>query len=330
MEYIDTALRKIMNQYDEDRTIARVMREERVNDVHTKHPEIKEIELEINRLGVENFGRIIKNPEKSSEYNREFEIKLAELNDRKKELLIENNIPLDYDEVKYKCEKCLDTGYEDTKKCSCFVQKLIDLRYDLSNMKDILHDFSEFSFDYYTDKFDESVAMTEKENIKIIYDKAIDFCENADSKNLLYYGGCGLGKTFLCSCIAKKLMDSGKSVVYTSATSLFSDYEDYKFGKKDYREFSERMEMIKDADMLIIDDLGTEVQSKFTVQLLNEIINDRISLGKKIIISTNLNMKGIVSNYTERVASRIYESFEILHFVGTDIRVQKLMNKGEK
>lgn len=330
MEYIDTALRKIMNQYDEDRTIARVMREERVKDVHAKHPEIKEIELEINRLGVENFGRIIKNPEKSSEYNREFEIKLAELNDRKKELLIENNIPLDYDEIKYKCEKCLDTGYEDTKKCSCFVQKLIDLRYDLSNMKDILHDFSEFSFDYYTDKFDESVAMTEKENIKIIYDKAIDFCENADSKNLLYYGGCGLGKTFLCSCIAKKLMDSGKSVVYTSATSLFSDYEDYKFGKKDYREFSERMEMIKDADMLIIDDLGTEVQSKFTVQLLNEIINDRISLGKKIIISTNLNMKGIVSNYTERVASRIYESFEILHFVGTDIRVQKLMNKGEK
>lgn len=330
MEYIDTALRKIMNQYDEDRTIARVMREERVKDVHTKHPEIKEIELEINSLGVENFGRIIKNPEKSSEYNREFEIKLAELNDRKKELLIENNIPLDYDEVKYKCEKCLDTGYEDTKKCSCFVQKLIDLRYDLSNMKDILHDFSEFSFDYYTDKFDESVAMTEKENIKIIYDKAIDFCENGDSKNLLYYGGCGLGKTFLCSCIAKKLMDSGKSVVYTSATSLFSDYEDYKFGKKDYREFSERMEMIKDADMLIIDDLGTEVQSKFTVQLLNEIINDRISLGKKIIISTNLNMKGIVSNYTERVASRIYESFEILHFVGTDIRVQKLMNKGEK
>ncbi len=330
MEYIDAALRKIMNQYDEDRTVARVMREERVRKVHSQFPEIKEIELEINRLGVENFGKIIKNPEKSNEFNDAFEKKLALLNEKKKKILTENNIPLNYDEVQYKCEKCLDTGYEDTKKCSCFVQKLIDLRYDLSNMKEILHDFSEFSFDYYENKLDESIGMTEKDNIKLIYKKALDFCENEDAKNMLYYGGCGLGKTFLCSCIAKKMMDSGKSVVYTSATSLFSEYEDYKFGKKDADIFAERMEMIKDADMLIIDDLGTEVQSQFSVQLLNEIINDRLARGKKIIISTNLNMKGIVSKYTERVASRIYESFEILHFVGTDIRVQKLVNKGEK
>jgi len=125
MGYLDTALTKIMNEYDHDRTVARLEREKRVEEVHKKLPEIMEIDKEINRLGVENFGNIIKNPEKSKEINESFEKNLKELNDKKRKLLEENNIPLDYNEVKYKCEKCLDTGYEDTKKCSCFIQHKI-------------------------------------------------------------------------------------------------------------------------------------------------------------------------------------------------------------
>ncbi len=327
MEYMDLALRKIMNQYDEDRTHARAAREERVHKVHTEFPEVLKIEEEINRLGMDNFGRILKNPEKAAEFNAEFEEKLSVLKEKKRKFLEEKGIPEDYDEVKYKCEKCLDTGYEDTKKCSCFIQKMIELRYNMSDMKEILHDFSEFSFDYYSDTFNEALGMTELENIKEIYKKAQAFCENEDAKNILYYGGCGLGKTFLSSCIAKKMMDNGKSVIYTSAASLFSDYEDYKFGKKDASEFAAKMEMIKSADLLIIDDLGTEVVSQYSVQLLNEIINERCALSKKIIISTNLNMKGIVSKYTERIASRIYESFEIFRFEGKDIRVEMLRRK---
>ncbi|MBO5060033.1 MAG: ATP-binding protein [Clostridia bacterium] len=329
MQYMDAALRKIMHEYDEERTAARARREETVEKVHRELPQIKEIEDEINRLGMENFGKIIKNPEKSREYNEEFEKKLAALNAKKAEILSKNGVPLDYNEVKYKCEKCLDTGYEDTKKCSCFIQKIINLRYDMSNMKEILHDFDEFSFDYYSDKYIESLDMTEKENIKIIFEKAKDFCVNDEAKSLFFYGGCGFGKTFLSSCIAKKMMDDGKIVIYTSASSLFSDYEDYKFGKKPSEEFVLKREMMKEAELLIIDDLGTEVISAFSVQLLNEILTERIALKKKIIISTNMNMKGISAKYSDRIASRIYEAFEILHFVGTDIRVQKLINKSE-
>ncbi len=327
MQYMDTALKKIMREYDEERTAARARRDAEVERVHKEFPQIKEIEDNINRLGMENFGKIIKNPSKSAEYNAEFEKNLAELNEKKNKILEENSIPKDYNEVKYKCEKCLDTGYEDTKKCSCFIQKIINLRYDMSNMKDILHDFEEFSFDYYSDKYIESLDMTEKENIKIIYNKAVDFCTDSEAKNMFFYGGCGFGKTFLSSCVAKRMMDVGKSVIYTSASGLFSDYEDYKFGKKPSDEFADKRDMIKDADLLIIDDLGTEVLSAFSVQLLNEILNERISLKKKIIISTNMNMKGISSRYSDRIASRIYEAFEILHFVGSDIRVQKLIKK---
>ena len=325
MQVKESAIRRIMNEYDELRTANRNNRDILVEKVHNEFPEIKKIEDEINRLGIENFGNIIKNPENAKEINAEFDKKIKALNEKKTELLKKNGIPEDFEEVKYNCEKCLDTGFEDTKKCSCFTQKLINLRYDLSNMKGMLHDFSEFSFDYYSDKPVEGLGITEKENIQIIYNKAVDFCKNENAKNMFFYGGCGFGKTFLSSCIAKKMMDEGKTVVYTSASGLFSDYEDYKFGKKENDNFEDMRELMKECDLLILDDLGCEVQSALVIQLLNEIINERIISKKKMIISTNMNMKGMAARYTDRITSRIYEAFEILHFAGTDIRVQKLL-----
>lgn len=327
MQSHDAAIRKIMFEYEEARSNARKDRDLRVEKVHSEFPEIKNIEEEINRLGLENFGRILKNPEMSEEYNKEFKEKLEELEEQKKKIIKEKGIDEEYSEIKYTCEKCLDTGFIDTKKCSCFTQKLINMRYDLSNMKGMLHDFSEFSFDYYTDKMVESLGMTEKENMQGIYDIAVDFCKNENARNLFFYGGCGFGKTFLSSCVAKKMMDNGKTVIYTSAIGLFSDYEDYKFGKKENDDFETKREVIKEADLLIIDDLGCEVTTAYAIQLLNEIMNERVLSKKKMIISTNMNMKGIASRYTDRVASRIYECFDILHFVGTDIRVQKLLSE---
>lgn len=325
MQHYESLVRKIMNEYDEARTYAHHSLEERINKVHTDFPKLKEIEDEINRLGIENFGKIIKNPDRAKEFNEEFDLNVKNLKNKKAELLKEYCVDADYDQIKYTCEKCFDTGYCDTEKCSCFVQKLINVRYDLSNMKDILHDFSEFSFDYYSDEIVEGLGITEKENIKEIYNKAVDFCENDKAKNLFFYGGCGFGKTFLSSCIAKKMMDNGKTVIYTSASGLFSAYEDYKFGKKENDDFPVMREIMRDSDLLIIDDLGCEVISALSCQLLNEILNERVMMKKKIIISTNMNMKGITSKYTDRVASRIYEAFDILHFAGRDIRIQKLI-----
>ena len=147
--------------------------------------------------------------------------------------------------------------------------------------------------------------------------------------NIIIAGDGKLGNT-----ISKHLTAEGHdiTVIDSSKQALESSIEQYDimsvYGNCATKEVLVQAG-IKEADLLIIDDLGTEVQSSFSVQLLNEIINERIALGKKIIISTNLTMKGILEKYTDRVASRIYESFEILHFVGNDIRVQKLMNKGE-
>jgi len=322
------ALRKIFNQYDENRMRARVERDKRVEKINNNYPKLKEIDSEITKLGLENFKNILNNPEKSAEYNLSFEENLKNLKKKKEKYLIENNIPKDFDEVKYTCEKCLDTGYIDNEKCPCLIQKIIDVHYEMSNMKSMLHDFSEFSFDYYTDKKIEKLGITERENIEDIYNKSLNFCENVNSKNLLFYGGCGLGKTFLSSCIAKKMLDSGKSVVYETSVSLFSDYEDYKFGKRNDN-FDETMEILYNADLLIIDDLGTEVSNPISSQFFLDIINKRAALSKKVIISTNLTMEGIRKKYTDRLFSRLYESFEILNFVGNDVRIQKLINGGK-
>ncbi len=325
MQYYDNALRRIMDKYDEERAYARISREKRVEKINSDFPELKQIDDEINNLGLRNIKNILENALKSDEFNADFEKKLNELKEKKAKIIKENNIDPDYDEVKYNCEKCFDTGYIDTEKCPCFIQKLIEIHYNMSNMSEMLHDFSEFSLNYYGDNKIEKLGISEKENMKIILEKAKAFCENENSKSLFFYGGCGFGKTFLSSCVAKKMLDTGKTVIYTSAVNLFSEYEDYKYGKGDLDAFREKHEMIKTADLLIIDDLGAEAKSAISIQLLNEIMAERLPKNKRMIISTNLTMKGISADYTDRVASRIYESFEILHFVGKDIRIQKLL-----
>ena len=323
MNFEEGALNKIFDEYDERRVHARMERDKRVAEVNSKFPKVSEIESKITELGIENFKNILDNPSKSEEYNAAFEKKLAELEKEKKAFLSENGIPEDFDEVKYHCEKCLDTGYIDKEKCPCLIQKIIELHYEMSNMKNMLHDFSEFSFDYYSDKYIDKLGMTEKENMQDIFNKAKAFCEDDEYKNLLFYGGCGLGKTFLSSCIAKRMLENGKSVIYQTATSIFSDYEDYKFGRKE-GSFDEIYELMQEADLLIIDDLGTEVTNPVSVQFLFDIVNKRTVLSKKMIISTNLTMDGILKKYTDRLFSRLCESFEILNFAGEDIRIQKL------
>lgn len=327
MSYSDDAINKIMREYDYDRTIARSERDKRVQSVHEKFPEIAQIEREINSAGLENMGNIIRNPEKSRQLNEEFEKKLASLKKRREQLLLENNVPADYDEVKYKCEKCLDTGYIDTKKCPCFINKIIKIHHKMSNMENNLHDFSEFSFDYYSDRIIPSLNISEKENMRQIYDTAVKFCEKDDVKSMLFYGGCGVGKTFLSSCVAKRMMDEGKTVVYVTAVNLFSEYEDYKFGRRKDLDFEKTMEMIGDADLLIIDDMGVEVPTPLSKQFLFDIVDKRIGLKKKMIISTNMTIKGLIKLYTERIESRLFESFNILRFEAEDIRKTKLKEK---
>ena len=325
----ERVINKIMDEYEELRMNAANDRKRRIEEVNKNFPRIGEIDKEIFRRGLDNTNNILKNPEKKDEFNADFKENLERLNAEKKKIMQENNISDDYDKYKYVCENCHDTGYDDNgKKCQCFKQKLINEAYSMSNMAEIIktQNFDTFSIDYYSRQPYEN-GISPYENMTKIYNNCKRFCENFENetKGLVFYGTTGLGKTFLSSAIAKDIMDRGKTVVYVRATKLFTIYEDYKFGRNTDRSV---IENIYNADLLIIDDLGTEPFNKNNISFLFDIVNERIAKNKKIIINTNLQINEITKMYSMRFTSRLYEYFMLYKFYGEDIRIQKLKNGG--
>ena len=170
-----------------------------------------------------------------------------------------------------------------------------------------------------------SRALAEK-----AYFECMNFIRNFDTahENLLLFGTTGIGKTFLSHCIAREIMQSVHSVLYLTASELFDSLLDKTLNKTDDSQLL--YEQIQTCDLLIIDDLGTERNTDFVVSQLFVCLNDRILNNRSTIISTNLTLEKIKSNYTERTFSRISNHYKILRLAGDDIRIQKkLMNREE-
>lgn len=317
-------LDKVFSDYEKSRTTARNNRDHRVEKIEKEYPELAEIDMQITKLGLENMKNVIDDPKKSDEYNENFKNQLKKLNKKKQKILNENEIPADYNEIKYNCKKCNDTGYtSDGKKCSCFIQKVINEEYKNSNIEELLEkeNFQTFSFKYYSDKKDKN-GLSPLENMHCIYKIARSFCENfnKEKKGLIFTGKPGLGKTFLSSCIAKELIDNGKSVIYITAECLFETYSDYKFGKNTDESSIRKM---RNCDLLIIDDFGAQMTNSMGEAFLQDMLNERLLYERKVIINTNLTIKEIAKLYGNRLGSRIYEYFIVSTFIGDDIRIKK-------
>jgi DNA replication protein DnaC len=150
-------------------------------------------------------------------------------------------------------------------------------------------------------------------------------------ENLLIYGNTGVGKTFLSNCIAKELLDAGHTVIYLTSFQLFEILEKYKFNTaENYEEIRNRFEYILDCDLLIIDDIGTELNNTFITSQLYQCINERHLKQKSTIISTNLSFDQLKNNYSERIFSRISSHYKLLKIIGDDIRLQKLLGNSPK
>lgn len=224
------------------------------------------------------------------------------------------------------CPDCRDTGYVNGRRCHCFEQAAINLVYTQSNLKEILEreNFSTFSFDYYSaDDINPATGRSSLETAKDAVAKCHDFIDHFDStfSNLYLYGDTGIGKTFLSNCIAKELLDRGHSVIYFTAFQLFDILSKGVFKRDEEALLSHRN--IFDCDLLIIDDLGTELSNSFTTSQLFLCINERILRQKSTIISTNLGMNQLADIYSERVLSRISSNYTLLKLFGADIRILK-------
>jgi DNA replication protein DnaC len=314
---------------------------ERQNEVYSKIPRILEIDNEIKLIGVK-YNKKILFGNKSSAILDELLTKISLLKLEKESLLLEAGYSKNFLEQEFTCQLCNDTGYiqgiEGTQRCSCLKQQLIFHIYKNSNLKlTETENFSAFDESLYPDSVNESkygLNVSPRDNILNLKNICTQFIENFDSidqKNLFFSGPTGVGKTFMSNCIASEIIKSGKTVLYQTAPLLFNTINEFKlkaFNEEGYEDTGYRS--IFETELLIIDDLGTESQTSSRYAELLNILNTRFmnNLTKpcKTIISTNIGAKQLNDYYTERVMSRIVGSFEMLRFVGLDIRHIKTKN----
>lgn len=225
------------------------------------------------------------------------------------------------------CDKCGGSGYIGSNMCECLTELCRqEQKKEVSVLSGSREAFNQFRLDYYPDRIDPKYGASPRtimeRNLKICRTYALTFAPNAG--NLLFVGGTGLGKTFLSACIARAVADRGYSVVYESAGHLFGKLEQAKFSPSE--EARREAARFSECDLLILDDLGTEMPGQFVTAAFYTLLNDRILAGKPMVISTNLNIDEAARRYSPQIASRLQGSFQGLTFVGEDIRILK--NRG--
>ncbi len=321
----DPIINDILKGYESKRLKAKKMKEKRIAEIYIKLPRVKEIDEEITRAGLSISKSILTGASNREELLNRLKTNLDKLRQEKAILLTENNIPLQYLEEEYECSRCKDTGFSGSgTKCSCFKQQLINYAYSMSNLRDVLkkENFQTFDINLFSTESQDDSQVSQRENMLEVLNVCEGFVfnfEKNNGENLLFYGPTGLGKTFLTNCIAKSLLDRGKIVIYQTAFKIFEIIEDVHFHNQGERE---KYQLLFNADLLIIDDLGTEFSNGFTNSELFNIINSRLLSNKKTIISTNLPPKGIIERYDDRIFSRLISKYTVLKFFGKDLRWQ--------
>lgn len=319
-------MKEILLDYEKARDFEEKELEQRKEQVYSAVPRIREIDDQINETGILLSKMILISPQDSEKSLQQLKKQMEKLKQEKAFLLTENNIPLDFLTLNQQCKKCKDTGFlADGQKCDCFKQKLINKAYEMSSIGKVLEEenFQRFDIDVFSDEPFQNEKQTPRQNILNILNVCEGFVINFDSapnENLLFYGPTGLGKTFLCNCIAKALLDKGKIVVYQTAFKIFEIIEAYKFSKTFPSDAEVAYKLLFDCDLLIIDDLGAELTNAFTNTELFNILNTRLIQNKKMIISTNLSPQDIANTYSDRVLSRLFGAFTRLEFYGKDLR----------
>ncbi len=285
--------------------------------LHAISAEAVKIDKELSKTGLEAFRIAISGgnvEENIAALRRENEA----LQEKRRACLAALGLPEYYTKPQYTCTVCNDTGYTEKGMCTCLKRLLTEAGFRSSGLSGLIEkqSFDNFSLSYY---MGENLHLA-----KFAFESALRFADSFEKthENLLLIGGTGLGKTHLSTAIARRAIERGYDVVYETAQNMIADFEYDRF-KNGYGSEESRSDKYFEADLLIMDDLGTELTNQFTVSSLYNIINTRINRGKSMIISTNLGQKGLFERYDERITSRLLGEFSVLLFKGTDIRRQK-------
>ncbi len=322
MAYNAENYKRIAALYQDKNLRAKQLAEAHRRELHERLPEVMEIDRALSATGLRIMREALNGREGLDARIKKLEEGNALLLEARKELLRAAGYPEDYSAVKYECDECMDVGFVGGKMCKCMKKALTLAGYESSGVLKLIEkqNFETFDLAYY--------EGAERANMERVLLKCRGYAAGFDGvhmRNLLFIGTTGLGKTHLSSAIAKEVVERGHDVVYESAQKIFSDFEAEKFGRVAQGE--DRTSRYMSADLLIIDDLGTEMQSQFTISCLYNLVNTRLIAEKSMIISTNIRKEELLSKYTDRITSRLFGEFEICVFAGKDIRSQKLLKR---
>jgi len=297
--------------------------QQHLQDAYTRLPRLKEIDRQL-RLTMAMAAQAVfssggdVNAAMEEAKNRNLSLQ------RERETLVKMYFEEGYLDDSPICDRCGGSGYVGSAMCECLAELCRqEQKKELTFLNVGRETFDQFRLDYYPDRIDPKFGV----NVRTVMEKTYQTCRRyaygftEKSGNLLFSGDTGLGKTFLSACIARTVADRGFSVVYESAGHLFSKLERAKFSGDE--QAREEVKKYNECDLLIVDDLGTEMPGQFTTAALYALVNDRLLAGKAMIISTNLNTDDLSRRYSAQIASRLRGSFTRVAFLGDDIRVKK-------
>ncbi len=323
MAYNKENYAKIREEFANKNRLAKEAAEQRARELHKMYPELEKIDRVLSETGFKILGEAMKGRDGLDERIAALKEENLELQAVRASYLESIGYPADYTAVKYECPICSDTGFVGTKMCDCLRRALVLAGYESSGIGGLIRtqSFDSFSLDYY------KRSPEEHKNMELILSACKNYAASFDGKNgenIFFCGTTGLGKTHLSTSVAKAVIDRGFDVVYDTAQNILSDFEFERFGRSYSDNSDSRTEKYFGCDLLIIDDLGTEMTNQFTVACLYNIINTRINHSKSTLISTNLTQNEIRDRYSDRITSRLFGDFTVMRFVGKDIRLQKL------
>jgi DNA replication protein DnaC len=312
----------IMHEYEERRSLHRQELEERLQIVYENVPGYKDLDDETATASAD-FGRRLLSGEKLD--RQILRDTLSRIARQKVMLLTEAGFSPDFLDMGYTCQDCKDTGYIGNEKCHCFKQKIIESLYDKSNLRALTrnNNFRKMSDEYYEGedlvRFRKARALAE------------DFINNFDTdyQNLFIYGTVGTGKSFLSICIADELLKRGHSVIYFSSIGLFELISENTFDYRNKQNLRSIYDDLFECELLIIDDLGTEMTNAFVASELFSCLNEREGRKKSTIITTNYSLEQLQNTYSDRIFSRVTSNFKLLKLSGPDIRKVKKLAKKE-
>ena len=330
MSYDPNVLRRAVERLENDRRTRSDQLERRRADAYTREPRLARLDRELRGTMSQLMAAALRQGESPAQAVQAIREQNLDLQRERAVLLGGLGLPEDALDDKPACPLCGDTGWRGARMCTC-LQKLCTEEQikELSKLLDLGgQSFDTFRLDYYSQTPWPGKGTPPRENMELVYEVCLNYAQKFGRfyfKNLFLSGAPGLGKTFLSACIARTVSENGFSVVYDTAGNVFAQFEARKFQRDsdDGREARDETRRYLNCDLLILDDLGSELTTQFTQSALYELVNTRLVAGRCTVISSNLSITEAAQRYAPQIASRLEGEYHVLHFFGDDIRLLK-------